>query len=48
MEFYRSSKHKSRKKRVSIDMKSVCAWYRLWHGYVPMFRAIRKDGENNG
>lgn len=38
----------AKKKHVSIDMKHVCAWYRVTNGYVPMFRAARKDGDNSG
>ena len=33
---------------VTRDMKHVCAWYRVTNGYVPMFRAARKGGDNNG
>lgn len=34
---------RAKKKHVSIDMKCVRAWYRVANGYVPMFRAARKD-----
>lgn len=39
---------RAKKKRVSIDMKKVCGWYRIWQGYVPMFKAVRKGDKGNG
>lgn len=39
---------RAKKKHVSIDMKKVCGWYRIWQGYVPMFKAVRKGDKGNG
>lgn len=36
---------RAKKKHISIDMKKVCGWYRIWQGYVPMFKAVRKGKE---
>ena len=39
---------RAKKKHVSIDMKKVCGRYRIWQGYVPMFKAVRKGDKGNG
>lgn len=36
---------RAKKKHVSIDMKNVCGWYHVCHGYGPMFRAVRDKEE---
>ena len=38
---------RAKKKHVSIDMTEVCGWYRLRHGYAPLFRANRKRGSGD-
>ena len=29
---------RAKKEHVCIDKSKVCGWFRLWHGYVPLFK----------
>ena len=34
---------RAKKDKVQIDTTDVCAWYRMAHGYAPLFKAIEKE-----
>lgn len=39
---------RAKKERIIIDTNTICGWYRVCQGYVPMFKAVRKGDKGNG
>lgn len=32
------SKSRAKKEKIQIDTTKVCAWYRMFNGYIPLFK----------
>lgn len=36
---------RAKKEKVQIDTSTVCGWYRMHHGYTPLFKSIEKEAK---